>query len=365
MRSGARLALAVGAALCARVPALAQRADTYAARIDALVARQAAIRAELERQSITPAPVHVQMDTVRSGPIVMLAARSVRSESQWALDRATAIMAEKYGAVLGVIAQSPALLTVEPARDSGHGGLTLSHFLPGRGTRFIAGSIDSVVAAEYIVEELERKLRDHVPYQLTRWVGSVPLDSGTTAEWAAVRVRLVSQHFVPARECFESDIGRCKSMFGLVALPDSVPPDRMGARQAAALRRRSRTNAATLDMDRQCARDIENACMALARAAPWLGAPLDDQRITVTLLREALRVGGPGAVARMVAADGTVPEQLAVISGVSLDSLLTSWHHHIRTARHQNDTMSFEIALTSLLWAGLFGLAALRSSRWR
>jgi hypothetical protein len=365
MRSNACLVLALGTALGAGVPAHAQRAATYAARIDSVLVRRAAIRAALEQRSVKPAPVHVAVDTLRSGPIVMLAARDVRAAGQWALDRATATVVGRHGAVLEIIGRSPSLLRLERATDSTRGRLTLRHDLPGRGVRFIAGSIDSAVASDHIVEQLERTLRDRAPSQLARWVGSVPLDTGTTSGWADVRVRLVSQHLPGARECFAGDIERCTSAFGLAPLPDSVPPDRMGARQAAVLRRPSLANADSLELVRQCERDIEAACIALARAAPWLGAPLDDRPLTVTILREALRVGGPGAVARMVAADGTVPEQLVAISGVSLDSLMTSWHHHVRTARHQNDTMSFEIGLTSLLWAGLFALAALRSSRWR
>jgi hypothetical protein len=368
--------LAVSAAVIAAAPAAAQRAADYAARIDTMAARAAALRAAMqavtETRSREVVSASMPTDTVRSGPLRMLVSRDVRPFAQDALDRAAKEIEGKYGAVLGTIAQAEWSLSLlpSPPQHSRPGLLALGWTSPD-GAFHLAGAVDSIYVTGAIAEQLYRKLRDRISPQLERWVGAVPLDTGTTAEWAALRVGLASQRLPVARRCFAGEIESCKEGFGLTAFSDSTLPDPDGTRRRAVMRHRSADNAVFPELERQCFRRVDTACVALVRAAPWLGAPLAEpegwygEPMTATLIREAIRVGGRGAVARLVTATGTVPEQLATISGTSIDSLMNSWHRHVRTAHHQNDTMSFEIALTSVLWAALFGVAALRSSRWR
>jgi hypothetical protein len=372
---GVTVLLAAGLLMTAGVPASAQRAEDYAVRLDAMAARAAAVRAALEAaretRSRAAARTSVPTDTVRSGPLRMLASRNVTSFAQAALNSAATDIERQYGAVLGVIGQSGSgILTFLPARDTVRPRITLGWTSPTGDFHLSRSPIDSVDVNSAVTEQLYRQLREHIPPLLERWVGAVPLDTGTTAEWATLRVRLASQTLPIARQCFEGVIDRCKEGFGLVALADSAVTDRQGARRLAVLRRRSIDDPISLEMERQCHRGVETACLALIRASPWLGAPLAEldfarEQLPASVIREAIRIGGPEAIARLVTAKGTVPERLVAISGTSIDSLMVSWHHHVRTARHQNDTMSFEIALTSVLWAVLFAVAALRSSRWR
>jgi hypothetical protein len=85
-----------------------------------------------------------------------------------------------------------------------------------------------------------------------------------------------------------------------------------------------------------------------------------------SLARLVLDVGGRAAYTRLLRYPGRpLSERLAFAAGLPRDSLMARWRSSILAARPKPVTITAPGAWTALGWAVVFGLLALRSSRWR
>ena len=108
------------------------------------------------------------------------------------------------------------------------------------------------------------------------------------------------------------------------------------------------------------------ACDSLMELLPTneIAPPLGTD-VRQSVVRVAMDLGGPEALARMLAAPGGPEAQLGAASRVPTDSLLRAWRSHLIAARPENATISMTLAAVAMAWAAACGALALGSSRWR
>jgi len=111
----------------------------------------------------------------------------------------------------------------------------------------------------------------------------------------------------------------------------------------------------------------DSACVQLLQRTPESAIPAPLGHPTrIGLVQLGLKVGGPEAFHRLTAAAGRpVEAQLATAAGIPLGSLLDVWRGRVLAARPKPVTLEFNGAWVALTWGVIFGLLALRSTRWR
>lgn len=107
--------------------------------------------------------------------------------------------------------------------------------------------------------------------------------------------------------------------------------------------------------------DAARRCLARTERCFAAAALGGDGR--ATLLAEAVRLGGPGSLARVRGV--TVEAQLEAIAGEPLDSILASWRTRIIAARPSAYAGLGGSLLATLVWVTLLTAFALRSTRCR
>jgi hypothetical protein len=86
----------------------------------------------------------------------------------------------------------------------------------------------------------------------------------------------------------------------------------------------------------------------------------------VLLVREALGAGGREAYQRLVATpSASIADRLSSAAGIDLDSVVVRWRNDVLAARPRPLTLPWWAGVAAIGWTALFGICALRSSRWR
>jgi hypothetical protein len=85
----------------------------------------------------------------------------------------------------------------------------------------------------------------------------------------------------------------------------------------------------------------------------------------VELFQLAIALGGARAMERALATRGTIDRKLAAAAGVSADSVVRLWVARTRSVPKASESMSLTVAAASIGWILVFGVFAVRSSRWR
>lgn len=209
---------------------------------------------------------------------------------------------------------------------------------------------------------------------LIDWLGMTPLPGVESAPARrVVYVELVTAPVLVARTCFEGDLAACRDALELNAREGAVR-----RWWTPAMRRRLVTEnyAAWLQRNRPAMRALATACVQggadsactriLEDADPrTLPRPLSPsaRALLIDIIREQ---GGRDAYERLVADSATaIPERLAAIAGVPLDSLVAEWRGAVMAARPRSVTVPWWTAFAAFVWLGVFATCALRSSRWR
>jgi hypothetical protein len=84
-----------------------------------------------------------------------------------------------------------------------------------------------------------------------------------------------------------------------------------------------------------------------------------------SLVRYALKIGGPGAFDRFATTDGTASERIAAAAKIPTDSVIGRWRTALVESQGSPTAIDLETAISALCWAAACGALALRSSRWR
>ena len=207
---------------------------------------------------------------------------------------------------------------------------------------------------------------------LVSWL-SGPLRPATRAaqDRTDVYLDLVTAPSTPARACYLGGLRDCRFALGLQSGGDALDLWYPGAAERRALVNRAFTdyfnhgaNAPTLHA---CAAGADTACEALLRRLPAgsLPSPLGAQART-TLVRVAMEMGGRDAYRRLVA-DPRAPmaDRIASTANATLDEVIARWRHAILVSRPPSVALPWWAVSLALGWAAVFGVCALRSSRWR
>jgi hypothetical protein len=80
---------------------------------------------------------------------------------------------------------------------------------------------------------------------------------------------------------------------------------------------------------------------------------------------QAIRMGGEGAVERLITHPGQPAEALAAAARVPADSVIKAWHRNIREGSLGSDDLGVSMVLVAMGWVALLAFLATRITRWR
>ncbi len=347
-----------------------ESASALGRRLDSLLALQAQLADRIN--SALQAPPS-RMDTVRSGVLLAVVSgwRDQRAtplqlqEMQWGLDSAWTILesslgrnADELGALRmeAVVADSTGTAFRLTSADTGSTVWNSTSW----STVQDRGLLPATIALE-----LGRAYWKSGDTTLTRWLDPASFAIGffrplaTDAE--RTHVELVTAPSQAVRACQAGDLLRCLDAVGVRPMQDPLR-ELYSPEERVALARELVPGT----------RNLNSGCLVQGRAAACdsllrdhnLALPLsqDSRRL---LVRFALADGGAGALRRLRETAGTLGERLGAAAGVPVNSLVAEWRARAVAARPDPVTAPGRTAVSTLCWAGLFGLLALRSTRWR
>jgi hypothetical protein len=240
---------------------------------------------------------------------------------------------------------------------------------PGAGAISDLSEMNPDLVARMIEEAATGRALDRTRGPYYRWHRANPpqrVEDLDTVDWGAVRYDVLGSRSLLGPRCYKGEIGACTMLLGLDTVDDPVMAwydslARFDAVSSNAERARRFSREAT---DRCLAGD-DAACGRALRAIHMYELPPGGGGTRDALMRQALIMGGEGAVDRLITAKGTAGDALAAAAGVPLDSVVKAWHHQLQEASLGSDVTSPLMVIVAIIWIGiLFGLST-RISRWR
>ncbi len=203
------------------------------------------------------------------------------------------------------------------------------------------------------------------------WAGTAfrPTTRGLQSELEQSYVALVTSHFSIGRDCFTGSLESCRSLLSLDRPRDPLKLYRTPAERQEAIRGVgfAYNESEQLAAIKPCINGDDQSCLEMFGQVDPSRLPAPVAPITrLTLARIALDLGGREAYARLTA-DSTTPidQRLARAAGIPLDSLLSVWQSSVIASRPRSVELPAYGPVVALGWFLLFGILALRSSRWR
>lgn len=342
-------------------PARAQAADTLVARIDSLLpqwrrAAEAAERADALRDRQRELETLARVDTVRIGPLRVLAAPEDTAAAREVFAEAWAWYAPFVGdSVRGaswplfVFSSSHAAAEIYVR----HPRVYLVDVRPWYGRRLVRENAQSAIG---------RALSDAMPAELREWAGASPPMELRGPSW--VYRELAGTPSRAARLCFE---GQTRWCWEAVGVTESEDPWRSWytAEERRLLALATHTwNPEGAARVRACFDGSMEACEAvLERQTPRV--PLSVAART-SLLVHALEAGGEDSYARLLATDASgVRERLARAARMDPDALMTAWRARVLAARPEAGEDLARRPWSTLFWVLAFAGLAMGSTRWR
>ena len=309
--------------------------------------------------SLANVPVVPTTDTLLVGGLQVVANRSPLPVKA-AAERAWPVIDSFYGAAAARLAHTPYLIqAVHP--DS-----------IGRAPRLwglqVPWNLNPQELAELLLVYVPMPPADQA---FQRWAGNTfrPSARGWQSDLEESYVALVTSHYAIGQECFVGRVDRCRSLLDLD--PDSDPlrlfPTLAERQKLARLLSAAYRETGVRADAMSCLAGSDSSCQAaLMRLPPEQIPQLTPRVLRAGLTTLALRLGGREAYTRLMA-DSLAPmaARLAGASGAPLDSLLGLWHAAVVGARPRPVAIPPFGAAVGVGWGLVFGLLALRSSRWR
>jgi len=353
------LCTALCVAACA-VPAAAQTPAELSQRIGRLTtafARTEAVRVRAD----SAARVRIAFDTIRAGPMRILAARSIARAVAPAADSAWRALEATFGQSARLV--GPQTIVVQ-FWGQAEGNIPFDS--PNVLNLPAAPPID--VVTRFVIQEGSYIIRQTEDAQLTSWLSPQFAPGGPARERLDVAyVELVTSPRSKARSCYVGDLVACRAALRLTGREDPVRAWYDAADRRDIVRRFGRLGG---DVGR-CQRDgPDEACEAALRLIPPEQLPGALSRAAqLSLLQIVLDAGGPGAYDRLRAsatANRSIEERLALTARAENgDSLLSAWRATVLAARPHTVEISAPSAWAAVLWGVVLGFLALRSTRWR
>ena len=304
----------------------------------------------------------VPRDSATAGALHVFAPRIAVANAREGAERAWSMLQSIFGTEAGVLANTDfALQLARPSQVVA---------APREARRFIAeNSPDDI--ANRLLWEASQILSARLDPRLYAWMGgAIVPDPHPGWLLRATYIDLLSAPSPAARRCYLGELGGCRDAFDLPPTPESFrrwygPAERRLIVQEVIA---AEDIQLVPELYRDCVtRGDDSACVRLLQhtAEGAIPAPLG-RPTRIGLVQFALEVGGPGAFHRLTAAAGRpVDAQFAAAAAIPLDSLLAVWRGRVLAARPEPVTLESKGAWVALSWGAIFGLLALRSTRWR
>ena len=340
MSSGRRriesaLAALVCLATTAATAAGAQDIRELTRRVDAavLLRNKAALELVAYRKEISSRHLYTDTVAIAGGAVLIVTTRELSPDVRLAAMDADSVhrkhlglaAARARGLVLSVRPDSANGSTYKKSRLATVARKTDAGEILNGTTKVNLGSIARLLAAQVPMRLLEQE-----PRSLSFWLGSLPVDTTTDEGWSTIRLELVTSPLAEPQHCYAGDLAACKSALGLT---ESVDPlgrwyESAGARQ------------------------------------PGAPEPVSGTA-RVTLLAQAIAMGGPNAMVRLLDSKGSVSDVLSATANAPVDSIVAVWRRQVHDRGFVSASFSPMIGAITLGWILLLGCLSLRSSRWR
>jgi hypothetical protein len=320
------------------------------------VADAAANRAD----SLARAARIIKSEPVNAGALHVLAPTVAATSAQAGAEDAWAVLQRTFGSEANTL--DTMVFVVQLPRSA---AVTAA---PSHAWRFV-GENSAPDLSNRLVFEASRLLS--IRLGLANWSGGIFVPERRPQRLlAATYVELVTAPSRATQRCYGGDLAGCRDALNLPPSPDVVrrwygPAERRGiVRQIIT----GEETQVVPDLYQRCVvAGDDSACVLLLSRAPEIAIPRPLELPTrAAFVQLALELGGPQAFHRLVAADGrSVDVQLETAAGVPLDSLLSVWRMRVLAARPRPVTLEPKGAWLALMWGVVFGVLALRSTRWR
>jgi hypothetical protein len=199
--------------------------------------------------------------------------------------------------------------------------------------------------------------------------GNLPLraeDLAHEPDWGNVRFDLLESPSVLGPRCYRGDIVACSMQLGLTPVEDPVMAWYDSLTRISAVKR---DTARTLRWDEAATRDCltgnDAACGRALHAIRMFELPPAGPFSRDALTWQAIRMGGEGAIERLIMSGGTPAEALAAAAKVPADSVIKAWHRNIREGSLSSDDLHLPMMLVALGWVALLAFLSTRITRWR
>jgi hypothetical protein len=343
--------------------AAAQDVPALRARIARLERAVAAAEATARRtDSLERATLQRPRDTVTAGALRVLVPAGVIAQARPAAARTWVLLDSTFGTGAQMLTDRVFTLVVMRGDEIPKGGPVAHAVLATVSESDIAQRL-LWAAANAIAERSDSALRE--------WIGGALIPGADPArEPRSVYVALVTAPSPAARRCYTGDLGACRVVLGFLPATDAVVEWYDAPRWRELVRGLDNLEqvGSVPRLAHACVVDGSDPdCLAILRRVPPRAIPPPlPPAARFSVVRHALVLGGRGAYARLVGSAGRpVAERLAAASGMPADSLLAAWHAAVMAARPRPVTVEPRGAWAALAWGAMFGLLALRSSRWR
>jgi hypothetical protein len=352
---GCRVAIV---ALLLPVVATAQDRSALQQRLNQLEdLRRTAVAALAQAESLR----RETFDTITAGSLVVVSRPNdvglIRRAARLAWSRLDSL----YGDEAVELAARPMLFFIQgnPISDDRRNIAKLQRVMVAR------GATESDVAFQ-LVRAGSAAIRASVDTVLANWLGPQLLpDVPLPLMHSRVYVELVTAPSIAVRRCYAGALDGCGAALDL-AQGDRALLWYDAAERRAVVRQhqdipqmglRASINSCLLS-------ELDDACLDVLRAIQ-IPAPLSNDA-RQALVRLALSAGGRSAFRRLSQSSGQpLARRLAIAGAVPLDSLVHQWRDQVIAARPRPVTLTAAIGWTALGWSLVFGLIALRSTRWR
>lgn len=239
-----------------------------------------------------------------------------------------------------------------------------------RNAGFYYAKVDATDIAQLIEGTSLNRIADRVRSPLVNWQRTnLPLrkeDVDRPIEWSNVRFDILESLSLLGPRCYRGDIVACSMQLGFTPVDDPVMAwydsltrvTTVQAYRERALRFNARATEACLGgNDRACGEALQS--ISTYRLPPS-GPPSRE-----AVLREAIRIGGDGAVERLLSSKGTPAEAIAAAARVPTDSVIKVWQREMREGSIGSRDLSFGVLAVAVGWILLLFVASTRISRWR
>lgn len=344
--------------------------DTLVQRVETELERLIPLRRELGVRSRQADSIHdariqksalVKLDTFQVGPFRVAAQGDQRKLATGLFSRLWSDIAPSFQGAEGLF--GPWTFVVQYGRDRARIGPAL---LGDSAIRVVTGGrIPRSVLEGMAYVAGGKAVSRTLPEETNGWLGGRVLAPSESMSWIARELVVTPSRSV--RGCYRGDLEECKAALDLRGEEGTWATWYTPEERRAVVARMGRPGsdpqmAALWDGCTELAQ--HRACDVFLSDKPAI-PPLTTYTRT-SVLRVALRMGGEGAAWRLMdSIPGPVQERLARVASAPIDSVVATWRREILGAMPSAWAGMGRTPATALFWLLLFGLLALRSTRWR